>query len=207
METRGLKFSIAIENFDRDWKFRAGIEIFDRDCIFSIAGPSGSEGHNPPQGSPRNFASLEGFCGGSLRGFCEGLSEGSAGLLRASAGLRGIFRVLGRDMRGCKTYGGRKTYQRTRSPENFWTPPKELLVCSVVDFCTGKTERWRLRGVENVPYEGGSKTPFWEGCHSWGFPPPSLFHPPMASSDRRAFSGVVLRPWWPGTTPEFPDCP
>ena len=22
------------------------------------------------------------------------------------------------------------------------------------------------RGVENVPYEGGSKTPFWEGCHS-----------------------------------------
>ena len=45
-----------------------------------------------------------------------------------------------RDMGGCKTYGGRKTYQRTRSPENFWTPPKELLVCSVVDFCTGKTE-------------------------------------------------------------------
>ena len=48
--------------------------------------------------------------------------------------------VLGRDMGGCKTYGGRKTYQRTRSPENFWTPPKELLVCSAVDFCTGKTE-------------------------------------------------------------------
>ena len=47
---------------------------------------------------------------------------------------------LGRDMGGCKTYGGWKTYQRTRSPKNFWTPPKELLVCSVVDFCTGKTE-------------------------------------------------------------------
>ena len=41
METRGLKFSMKIENFDRDWKFRAGIEIFDRDLIFSIAGPSG----------------------------------------------------------------------------------------------------------------------------------------------------------------------
>ena len=81
-------------------------------------------------------------------------------------------------MGGCKTYGGRKTYHRTRSPENFWTPPKELLVYSVVDFCTGKTEHWHLRGVENVPYEGGSKTPFWEGCHSWGFPPPSFFHPP-----------------------------
>ena len=84
---------------------------------------------------------------------------------------------LGRDMGGCKTYGGRKTYQRTRSPENFWTPPKELLVCSVVDSCTGKTEHWHLKGVESVPYEGGSKTPFWEGCHSWGFPP-SLFSTP-----------------------------
>ena len=91
---------------------------------------------------------------------------------------------LGRDMGGCKTYGGWKTYQRTRSPENFWTPPKELLVCSVVVFCTGKTECWHLRGVENVPYEGGSKAPFWKGCHSWGFPPPSFFHPPMASSEK-----------------------
>ena len=35
------KFSIEIENFDRDWKFRAGIENFDRDWIFSIIGPSG----------------------------------------------------------------------------------------------------------------------------------------------------------------------
>ena len=41
---------------------------------------------------------------------------------------------------GCKTYGGRTMYQRTHSPENFWTPPKELLACSVVEFCTGKTE-------------------------------------------------------------------
>ena len=40
--------------------------------------------------------------------------------------------------------------------------------------------------------EGGWKTyrtrgrpnPFWEGCHSWGFPPPSFFHPPMASSEK-----------------------
>ena len=42
---------------------------------------------------------------------------------------------------GAKRMGGGKTYQRTRSPENFWAPPKELLVRSVVDFCTGKTER------------------------------------------------------------------
>ena len=71
---------------------------------------------------------------------------------------------LGHDVGGCKTYGGRKTYQRT--PEKFWTPPKELLVCSAVNFCTGKTEQRHSRGVENVPVRGGSKTPFWEGCHS-----------------------------------------
>ena len=51
--------------------------------------------------------------------------------------------------------GGRKTYQRTRPPEKFWTPAKQLLVCSVVDSCRGKTEQRHPRGVENVPYEGG----------------------------------------------------
>ena len=53
--------------------------------------------------------------------------------------------------------GGKRTRERAL-PKIVWTPPKELLVCSVVDFCTGKTEHEHLRGVENVPYEGGSKT-------------------------------------------------
>ena len=43
--------------------------------------------------------------------------------------------------------------------------PKELLVCSVVD----------------CAQENRALTP--EGCDSWGFPPPSFFHPPMASSE------------------------
>ena len=83
---------------------------------------------------------------------------------------------LGHDIGGGKRMG--ETYQRTRSAENFWTPPKELLVCSVVEFCTGKTEQWHLRGVENVPYHGGVQKPFWDGCHSWGFPPPLFSTPP-----------------------------
>ena len=58
-------------------------------------------------------------------------------------------------------------YQRTRSPENFWTLPKELLVCSVVDFCAGK-ER------------GGSKTPFWGARVSFV----RFSTPPMAFSDK-----------------------
>ena len=57
-----------------------------------------------------------------------------------------------------ETYGGRTTYQRTRPPQKIWTPPKEPLVCSIVDFCTGKTEQQHPRGVENVPYEGGPKS-------------------------------------------------
>ena len=46
------------------------------------------EGHNPPPGSPRKFASRR-----VLRGLCRGLFEGSAGLrgvLRGSAGVHGI---------------------------------------------------------------------------------------------------------------------
>ena len=84
---------------------------------------------------------------------------------------------LGGDMGRCKTYGGRKTYQRTRSPENFWTPPKELLVCSVVDFCTGKqsTDTWGgwktydTRGVQN---------PFLGGVSFVRFSSPLFFPPP-----------------------------
>ena len=59
---------------------------------------------------------------------------------------------------------------------------------------------------------GGSKTPFWEGCHSWGFPPPSFFHPPMASSEekhlpykqethKQKFTGLSQD--YPGTVPAF----
>ena len=61
--------------------------------------------------------------------------------------------------------------------------------------CRGFLYR-HLRRVENGPYEGGSKTPFWEGCHSRGFPTPSFFHPPimgpMASSENRSGWGVDL---------------
>ena len=53
MENPGLKFSIALENFDRDWNFRARTEIFDRDWIFSIAGPSGPPIISPSLGATR----------------------------------------------------------------------------------------------------------------------------------------------------------
>ena len=57
---------------------------------------------------------------------------------------------------------------------------KMLLVCSVVDFCAGKSEQRHARGVENVPYEGGPKPLFSEGFS----PPPFPTPPPMASSEK-----------------------
>ena len=85
---------------------------------------------------------------------------------------------LGRDMGGAKRMGGGNR-TRTRSPENVWTPPKELLVCSVVDFCTGKTQHWHLRGVENVPYEGGGvQNPLLGGVSFVRFSSPLFFPPP-----------------------------
>ena len=86
--------------------------------------------------------------------------------------------MLGHDMGGCKTYGGRQTYQRTRPPEKFWTPlQKSFWSASVVDFCTGKTEQRHPRGVENVPYEGVPKPLFGRGVIREVFLPP-LFSTP-----------------------------
>ena len=96
-------------------------------------------------------------------------------------------KTLGRDMGGCKTYGGRKTYQRTRSPENFWTPPKELLFCSVVDFCTGKTEHWHLRGWKTYRARGGPKPLLGRGVIREVFLPP-LFPSPHGVLWKQVFA-------------------
>ena len=59
--------------------------------VLKSSGGSPSEGHNPPCGSPRKFASQR-----VLRGLCGGLFEGSAGspvgLCGALRGVCGIFR-------------------------------------------------------------------------------------------------------------------
>ena len=83
-------------------------------------------------------------------------------------------------------------------------------------FLYRNTEHWHLRGVENVPYEGGFKTPVWEGCHSWGFPPPSFFHPPPHPKDpavlkrlRRSkfttHSKFTTAQWFTMATPPYAD--
>ena len=92
---------------------------------------------------------------------------------------------LGRDMGECKTYGGRKT----RSPENFWTPPKELLVCSFVDFYTAKTEHWTWGGWKTYRTRGGRNPLFGRGAIH------EVFHPPLFSTPHGVLwiGGVPLR--------------
>ena len=67
------------------------------------------EGHNPPRGSPRKFASQRALCGVTPR-VLRGLSEGSesAGSLRGSAGFSGVsegFRGIFRGLSGVVTLG------------------------------------------------------------------------------------------------------
>ena len=90
---------------------------------------------------------------------------------------------LGRDMGGVQNVWVRKTYQRTHYPENFGPLHKSFWSALSWIFVQAKqsTDTW---GGGKRTVRGGSKTPFWEGCHSWGFPPPSFFYPPMASSDK-----------------------
>ena len=96
-------------------------------------------------------------------------------------------------------YGGRKTYQRTRSPENFWTPPKDAFKVRLSrGFLYRKNRATTPEGVENCHRtRGGSKTPFIsrEGCHSHEvFAPPSFFHPPHGlSSEGRLYQRRLNR--------------
>ena len=73
----------------RRWTFLQSVKLKEaRSCE---SGGSPSEGHNPPRGSLRQFASQRALRG-SLRGLCGVLSEGSSGSLRGSAGFSKVFR-------------------------------------------------------------------------------------------------------------------
>ena len=99
---------------------------------------------------------------------------------------------LGRDMGGCKTYGGRKTYQRTRSPNNFWTPSRGFgLLCRGFLYRKNRALTpeggWKTYGTR-----GGSKTPFLGGVSFVRFSYPLFFHPPVASSEEVVVSIFAL---------------
>ena len=51
-------------------------------------------------------------------------------------------------------------------------PGETLLVCSVLDFCTGKTEQRHLKGVETYQMKGGPKSVFGRSVLCEVFPPP-----------------------------------
>ena len=67
-------------------------------------------------------------------------------------------------------------------PENalsrkFLDPSKRASGLLCREFLYRKNRALTPEGGGKRTYEGGSKTPFWEGCHSWGFPPPSFVPP------------------------------
>ena len=85
---------------------------------------------------------------------------------------------LGRDMGGCKTYGGRKTYQRTRSPENFLNPSKRAprLLCR--GFLCRKNRALTPEGGGKRTVRGGVQNPFLGWVSFVRFSTPLLFPPP-----------------------------
>ena len=80
--------------------------------------------------------------------------------------------------------GVQNVWEEENVPENapsrkILDPSKRaLLVCSIMDFCTGRTEQRHPRGVENVPYEGGPKPLFFFGRGVIR----EVFHPPLFST-------------------------
>ena len=103
-------------------------------------------------------------------------------------------------------YGGvQNVWGEENVPENalsrkFLDPSKRASGLLCRGFLYRKNRAVTPEGGGKRTVRGGSKTPFWEGCHSWGFPPPSFFHPPMASSDFKLKFAMICdfsQRWFP----------
>ena len=89
------------------------------------------------------------------------------------------YKGLGHDM-GV----GKRTREHT-VPKNFGSPPKELLACSNVDFCRGKTEQWPLRGWKTYRTTTGGANPlFGRGVLREVF-----LHPPFSTPSWHSLKG------------------
>ena len=79
---------------------------------------------------------------------------------------------------GAKRMGGGKPTRERALPEKFWTPPKKLLVCSVVDFCTGKKQSTDTRGGWKTYRTRGVQKPVLGGVSFVRFSTPLSLPPP-----------------------------
>ena len=81
-------------------------------------------------------------------------------------------------MGGCKTYGGRKTYQRTRSPESSWSPPKRAFGLLCRGFLYRKNRALTPEGGGKRTVRGGVQNPFLGGVSFVRFSTPLFFSTP-----------------------------
>ena len=127
-------------------------------------GRTSPDRETPPFETPPRLAALENTVGLACPLVLQPMwSAGSSVIVLTTF----LFFWIGPSYGGVQDVWGEENVPENAPSRKILDPSKRAsVVCSVVDFCTGKTEQRHPRGVENVPYEGGSKTPFWEGCHS-----------------------------------------
>ena len=89
---------------------------------------------------------------------------------------------------GAKRMGGGKRTRQRPPPENFWTPPKELLERWVLEFCTRKQSNDTWGGWKTYQTKGGPK-PVLEGASVVRFSTPLFVPPPHAVLWSIAFLG------------------
>ena len=104
---------------------------------------------NPAKGNPRDLKTKVDVSKVDVKGF-PNLNAGSQ-----TGGLSWAV-IWG----GAKRMGGGKRTRERALPKIFGPLQKSCWSALSWTFVQEK------QSTENVPYEGGSKTPFWQGCHS-----------------------------------------
>ena len=87
-------------------------------------------------------------------------------LLKSWSSLGQFLSNLGRDMGGCKTYGGGGNVPENALSRKFLDPSKRASGLLCRGFLYRKNRAVTPEGGGKRTVRGGSKTPFWEGCHS-----------------------------------------
>ena len=110
-------------------------------------------------------------------------------------GLKGVLKCWAVNWRGAKRMGGGKRTRERALPKIFGPLQKSFWSALSWIFVQEKQSTDTWGGGENVPYDRGSKTPFWEGIREV-FHPPRFSTPPwrpLRSSREDSFDAIKLK--------------